>query len=180
MRHTRALAALTIGLSLSAPAFAQMTGGMGGMGGYGRGGMGTMSLTPQTDFYGMALRDIRRQKYAEAIPYLEHALQQRPHDADIMNLLGSTNRLVGNYPLSEAWYRKALAENPDHTRAHENLGELYLVLRDLPSAQAQLAELVRLCPDSCDDRAALTRSIATYQASAAATAPTPQAAVTKP
>ena len=144
---------------------------MGGSGGYGgSAGMGGTSAM-KLDDYSMALRNIHREKYADAIPFLERALEDRPHSADILNYLGYTNRMVGNYQLSLAWYRKALAEDPDHKGAHEYLGELYLNMHDLVSAQGQLAELARLCPDSCDERDTLTKSIADYVAANPAAAP---------
>lgn len=181
MRRTISAMAVVVGLGIAAPAM-----GMGGGGGYGGGmGMGGGS-SMKLDDYSMALRNIHREKYAEAIPYLERALEDRPHSADIMNYLGYTNRMVGNYPQSLSWYQKALAQDPDHKGAHEYLGELYLNMKDIASAQAQLAELVRLCPDSCDERDTLTKSIAAYQAAnpapaaAATTSATPAAATPAP
>ena len=157
---------------------------MGGSGGYG-GGMGGMgSSQMQLDDYSMALRLIHHEKYGDAIPYLERALERRPHDADVLNYLGYTERMINNYQLSLSYYQKALTEDPDHKGAHEYLGELYLNMHDLTSAQGQLAELVRLCPDSCDERDALTKAIADYQAAnpapAAAAAPSAAGTPTAP
>jgi tetratricopeptide (TPR) repeat protein len=176
MGNITAASVLALCVSAATPALAQMMGGYGGMGGMG--GTGDMSIAIKPDDFTLALRDIQKEKYAEAIPLLERALRNRPHSADIMNLLGSANRMAGNYPLSLAWYKNALAEDPDHKRAHENLGDLYLSARDLASAQAQLAELARLCPDGCDERDTLARSVAAYQAAqpAATVAATPASA----
>lgn len=174
-RFLATVAALAVCAGFATPAFC-----MGGSGGYGGGGMGMGgSSAIKLDDYSMALRNIHREKYADAIPYLERALEDRPHSADILNYLGYTNRMVGNYQLSLAWYRKALAEDPDHKGAHEYLGELYLNLHDLASAQGQLAELARLCPDSCDERDTLTKSIADYVAANPAMA-APSTASTAP
>jgi tetratricopeptide (TPR) repeat protein len=178
MRFATTIIVLTISVGSSVSAFAQM----GGYGGYG-GSSGSLGQTApmQRDDYQIAVREIREQKYDDAIPHLERAAEKQPHNADIMNLLATTYRITGNYPLAMAWYKKALAENPDHKRAHENLGELYLGLNDLPSAQAQLAELARLCPDGCDDRDALGKAVAAYQAQPAATpASAPAAQPTTP
>ena len=145
------------------------------MGGYG-GGMGSMQMTIRHDEYGQALQLIRHEEYAEAIPHLDHALADHPHNADILNYLGFTHRMVGEYQLSLEFYQKALAEDPDHKGAHEYLGELYLNMHDLTNANLQMAELVRLCPDSCDERDALTKAIAEYQtANPPATSGTPAA-----
>jgi len=146
-------------------------------GGYG-GGMpsGGFGGGIQLDDYAQALRLIHHEKYADAIPHLERALAARPHSADILNYLGFTKRMVGDYPTSLAFYQKALQEDPDHKGAHEYLGELYLDMHDLVSAQGQLAELVRICPSDCDERNMLTKSIASYQAANPPTAsPAPAA-----
>jgi len=161
MRHNVILAAVLIaGTAGASPLFA-----MGGMGGYG-GSMPSNNplMNPRLDDYSMAMRLIRHEKYADAIPYLRRALANNPHSADILNYLGFTNRMVGDYPTSLDYYKRALAEDPDHKGAHEYLGELYLNMRDLTSAQGQLAELTRLCPSGCDELDTLTKSIASYQA----------------
>lgn len=158
MRNTGILAFLAI-TALTAPALA-----MGSGGGYG-GGMGGMGGSSGSfDEYATAIRLIHHEKYGDAIPHLQSALADKPHSADILNYLGYTERMVGNYRYSLAYYQKALTEDPDHKGAHEYLGELYLNLHDLPSAQAQLATLQKLCDGSCDEVDALTKSIATYQA----------------
>lgn len=138
------------------------------------------------DEYSTALRLINDQKYADAIPHLVRALADKPDNADILNYLGYTERMVGNYQISLDAYQRALHEDPDHKGAHEYLGELYLDLHDINSANAQLAELVRLCPDSCIERDTLTKAIAAYQANgatpnpAAATAQATPSATTAP
>lgn len=151
------LAALAMA-AFSTPVFAMGSGGSYG----GFGGMG--SNPAGFDEYSTALRLIHHEQYGDAIPHLQNALEQKPHDADILNYLGFTERMIGNYNYSMAYYQKALTEDPDHKGAHEYLGELYLDLKDLPNAQAQLAILQKLCDGDCDEVAALTKSIATYVA----------------
>ena len=165
-----------------ATAFAMASGGgggMGGMGGYGGFGNGG---SQSVDNYSTALRFIRRQEYANAIPYLNNALADRPHSADILNYLGLTHRMVGDLTGSLAFYQKALSINPDHKGVHEYLGELYLMMHDSASADAQLAELTRLCPTDCDEKDQLTKAIADYHANAhpAATATAAPAATSAP
>ncbi len=151
---------------LPVPVMAQMGGGPSA---YGR-PMGT----PQFDDYAMALRLIHEERYSDAIPLLNRAHDGRPHDADILNYLGFTHRMMGDFNVALDFYQRALQEDPDFKRAHENLGELYLNMHDVASANGQLAELTRLCPSGCDDRDTLTKSIATYVAAnpAPAAAPT--------
>ncbi|GEM_PF-298270 len=155
---------------------------MGGMGGYGSMGTGMspgMMHSAGFDDYATALRLIHEQKYADAIPHLQRALADRPHSADVLNYLGFTERMVGNYTVSLDYYQRALHEDPDHKGAHEYLGELYLDLKDLNSANQQLAELVRLCPDGCVERQTLLNAIAAYQANGATPGQAPAASASQ-
>jgi tetratricopeptide (TPR) repeat protein len=169
--------AVMIALCYSSPLSAQANGQAGGMNPVGNSTFGGGNAT-QVIFndYALALRLIHQGKYADAIPYLDHALLDRPHSADILTNLGYTHLMIDDPSGSLAYYQKALAIDPDHKRAHEHLGELYLAMHDTASAEAQLAELTRLCPSDCDEKDALAKAIADYDSSArpaAATTPTP-------
>jgi tetratricopeptide (TPR) repeat protein len=134
-------------------------GGGGGMGGYSGAGMrGTMTQ----DDYSTAVRLIHHEKYADALPYLDRALSEKPNNADVLNYFGYTHRMLGNYPTSLDFYQRALARDPDHKGAHEYMGELFLKMHQLDQAKAQLAELIRLCPDDCDEKDVLTKAIGDY------------------
>ncbi|HTK79018.1 MAG TPA: tetratricopeptide repeat protein [Rhizomicrobium sp.] len=167
--------AIAAGLGSMSPAFAMGGGGMGGgmgMGGYG--GTGMRSSVGGDD-YATALRLIHHEKYSDAIPYLNRALQERPNNADVLNYLGYTHRMLGDYPGSLDFYQRALAREPNHKGAHEYLGELYLKMHQLASARAQLDELTRLCPSGCEEKDVLTKAITDYQVAAAAAAASAQA-----
>jgi tetratricopeptide (TPR) repeat protein len=153
-------------------------GGGGGMsGGYGGGNASSAGF----DDYATAVRLIHHEKYAEAVPYLNRALQERHNNADVLNYLGYTHRMLGDYSGSLDFYTRALARDPDHKGAHEYLGELYLKMNRLGDAQAQLAELTRLCSDGCEEKDVLTKAIADYQlASAAPAIPAAAAAAATP
>ena len=155
-----------VALLVSTPCLAMGGGGGtgGGMGGYGGGMHGSAGF----DDYGTAVRLIHHEKYADAISYLNRALQARPNSADVLNYLGYTHRMLGDYPASLDFYTRALARDPDHKGAHEYLGELYLKMNRVADAQAQLAELTRLCSDGCEEKDVLTKAIADYQLAAAA------------
>src|SRR6185312_854939 len=98
------------------------------------------------------------------------ALQQKPNNADVLNYLGYTHRMLADYPGSLDYYQRALARDPDHKGAHEYLGELYLKMNRLADARGQLAELTRLCSSGCEEKDVLTKAIADYQLAAAAPA----------
>jgi tetratricopeptide (TPR) repeat protein len=162
MRRAIMIAAIASLAPLSA--LASMGGGGYG-GGYGGGGAagGSLSAAGREEAE-TALRLIEKEDYADAIPHLKRALQVMQGNADILNYLGFTERMVGNYPDSLDYYQRALARNPDHKGAHEYLGELYLAMHQPDQARLQLAELDRLCPDGCTEKATLTQAIATYMA----------------
>jgi len=165
---------------LASPVFA-----MGGGGGGGYGGMNTMP-TMTFDDYTTAKRLIKHQDYAKAIPHLEAALTKRPHDADVLNYLGYTHRMVGageadatrdnDFKMSLDYYQQALAIDPNHKGVHEYLGELYLQMGNLNAAHGEMNKLVILCPDGCDERDTLNKALAAYVAPAAPPAITPAAA----
>jgi tetratricopeptide (TPR) repeat protein len=165
---------------LVSPAFA--------MGGGGGGGYGGMNAMPSASFddYTTAKRLIKHEDYAKAIPHLEAALAKRPHDADILNYLGYTHRMVGmgeadivrdtDFKTSLAYYEQALVIDPNHKGVHEYLGELYLQMGDLNAAHHEMNQLVILCPDGCDERDTLNKALAAYVPPAAPAAMTPVAA----
>jgi predicted Zn-dependent protease len=142
-------------------------GGGGSTGGYGSGGMRN-ALTQ--DDYSTAVRLIHHEKYSDALPYLDRALAEKPNNADVLNYLGYTHRMLGNYPMSLDFYQRALARDPDHKGVHEYLGELYLKMHQLDQAKGELAQLIRLCPDDCDEKDALTKAIGDYELAANAPA----------
>ena len=108
-------------------------------------------LAARLDDYATAKRLIRHEQYAQAIPHLETALEKRPHDADILNYLGYTHRMVGmtytdagrdgEFKMSLDYYNRALAIDPNHKGVHEYLGELYLQMHDMTSAQKEQTTL---------------------------------------
>jgi tetratricopeptide (TPR) repeat protein len=152
------------------------------MSGYG-GGMGSINMGninqhgPGMDDYVTAIKMMQRAEFADAIPYLKRASDAQPGNADILNFLGFTSRMVGQYDDSLGYYQRALARNPDHKGAHEYLGELYLTIHQLGNARGQLAELERICPDGCLERDTLTKSIAAYENTGSPT-PAPAQATT--
>lgn len=173
----RKVAILSAAISLlTLPVFAMGTGG----GGYGMGGMSNSD--PGFKAYSQALRLIKHEQFAEAIPYLDTALQARPHSANILNYEGYAHRMVGDYTASLDYYNRALAIDPDHKGVHEYLGELYLQTNQLDKAKAELATLNKLCPSGCEEKDTLTASIAKYQVAnptgAPATATPPPSAPT--
>ncbi len=58
------------------------------------------------------------------------------------------------------FYAKALDFDPNHKGALEYQGELFVELGQIDKAKANLARLVRLCPQGCEEREDLEKAIA--------------------
>ena len=103
--------------------------------------------------------------YAGAVTILEKIVAKDPANADAFNLLGFSNRKLGNMDKALGYYNSALALNPNHVGANEYLGELYLELNNLPKAQERLDVLTTTC-SNCSETADLAKLIADFKAKA--------------
>ena len=101
----------------------------------------------QVDLYKQAQKLVEDEKYAKAIPLLQKSIQEKGEYADALNLLGYSNRKLGDKAKAMTYYTKALNLEPTHLGANEYLGELYLELNDLPKAEQRLAILKSACGD---------------------------------
>jgi tetratricopeptide (TPR) repeat protein len=86
--------------------------------------------------------------------------------ADWNNLMGYSHRKARtpDYAAAERYYDAALRLQPQHRGALEYSGELYLMLGDLPRAEARLATLGQACPSGCDEQRLLQAAIAVFKA----------------
>lgn len=114
--------------------------------------------------YGQAEYLIKSDKCDEAIPLLQKVVAKNAKHTDALNYLGYCHRKAGKTDLAMDYYQKALAIDPNHLGVLEYLGELYLMLSDLPKAEAQLAKLKTLCPQSCAQLEDLEDAVASYKA----------------
>jgi tetratricopeptide (TPR) repeat protein len=138
----------------------------------------TMTEDTRFDAYASAVDLIRRERYADAIPYLKNALYARPYEqGNIYAYLGFANYKIGKTAAGMQYLKFALQEDSDNKKAREYLGDIYLDGRDLSSAKARLGELAGLCPSGCDELDALTKSITAFEA---AYPPTATPAATSP
>lgn len=107
---------------------------------------------------------IKAEKYDQAIKQLQSA--NETNSADWNNLLGYSLRkkqppdLVG----AEKYYQAALKIDPEHRGALEYYGELKLMNKDLPGAEALLARLDKACTFGCEEYSDLKEAIKKYKA----------------
>ena len=116
----------------------------------------------QADLYKQAEDLIDDEEYAKAIPLLQKSIQEKGEYADALNLLGYSNRKLGDKTKAMTYYTKALNLEPKHLGANEYLGELYLEMGDLPKAQERLAILKSACGD-CEEFDDLEDEIQDYK-----------------
>jgi len=105
-------------------------------------------------------------KYAGAIPLLEQVVTADRKNADAFNLLGYSNRQLGNNDVALGYYEAALKLKPKHRGANEYMGELYLGLGELAKAEERLKVLDGACFFGCQEYTELKEAIAAYKAKA--------------
>ena len=101
---------------------------------------------------------------ANALRRFQAALKRFPDAADLHNELGFTHRQLRQMDQAFVHYKRALALKPEHRGAHEYIGEAYLMVGDLPSAEKHLAALRSICLLPCDEFEDLRKAIAAHRA----------------
>ncbi|CAN5246878.1 hypothetical protein BH11PSE10_BH11PSE10_02220 [soil metagenome] len=83
-------------------------------------------------------------------------------NADWNNLMGYSHRRMAppDYPGAERYYEQALKIAPQHRGALEYSGELYLMMGQLPRAEARLQTLGEACARQCEEYADLAKAVA--------------------
>ena len=95
------------------------------------------------DKTGLGIAEIQTGQLPEAVANLQAALAARPNDPDLLYYLGRASGL-----LSKQSINTLLAAYPDSPRAHQALAENYFVLRQMPEAEKEYREALRLRPDA--------------------------------
>lgn len=111
-----------------------------------------------------AIALIDAKDYAGAAPKLQELAKANPDDADIHNLLGFSLRKTGALEESGVAYARALELEPYHARALEYQGELFLMLGDVKSAEANLDKLSERCGFPCEEKDLLAAAIKDWRA----------------
>jgi tetratricopeptide (TPR) repeat protein len=93
------------------------------------------------DALGIAL--LEAGKLSEALAVLQRALAQNPADPELLYYYGRTAGL-----LSKQVFDELEARFPDSARAHQMMAQDYAVLRDVPSAEREFFEALRLRPQT--------------------------------
>lgn len=107
---------------------------------------------------------IKAKEFKAAITDLNGMIDAGVQHADVYNLLGFSLRKSGDQKTALTYYRKALDFDPGHKGALEYQGELYVEMGEIAKARGNLANLVKLCPQGCEEREDLEKALAAAQA----------------
>jgi tetratricopeptide (TPR) repeat protein len=144
------------------------SGGGGGASGGGAGGgeIGTLTISNDSDAnadYQKAQTAINGADYKAAADLLQKVLARQPENPDVLNLMGFSERKMGEASTALMYYKKALGLQPNHIGANEYLGELYLELKQPDMAEQRLAVLQQVC-GSCEEYTELKEKIEKFKA----------------
>jgi tetratricopeptide (TPR) repeat protein len=113
--------------------------------------------------YAAGLAALKARNPQAALPRFQAALKRFPDAADLHNELGFTHRQLAQLDKAFEHYKRALAIDPRHRGAHEYIGEAYLMVGDLASAQTHLAALKSICTLPCEEMQDLQEAIEAYR-----------------
>ena len=116
--------------------------------------------------YAAGLGAIKASDFAAALPRLQSALRRFPDAASLHNELGYAHRKLRQFDKAFEHYKRALAIDPRHRGAHEYIGEAYLMVGDVASAEKHLAALRSICLVPCDELNDLRKAIEAHRAQA--------------
>ena len=95
------------------------------------------------DALGIALLEVDR--LPEAVAVLQKALAKSPDDPDLLYYYGRASGL-----LSKQVFDELEARFPDSARAHQMMAQDYAALRDVPAAEREFREALRLRPQTAE------------------------------
>jgi tetratricopeptide (TPR) repeat protein len=90
----------------------------------------------------LGIAQVQTGQLNEAVTNFTAALAKRPNDADLLYYLGHASGLLSKNAIDTL-----LTSFPDSARAHQALAENYFVLRQMPQAEKEYQEALRLRPE---------------------------------
>ena len=91
----------------------------------------------------LGIAQIGAGRLPQAVENLQAALAKHPYDPDLLYYLGRASGLLSKQSIDTL-----LAAYPDSARAHQAMAENYFVLRQMPQAEKEFREALRLRPDT--------------------------------
>ena len=90
----------------------------------------------------LGIAQIETGQLPQAVSNLQAALVKHPNDPDLLYYLGRASGLLSKQSIDTL-----IAAYPDSARAHQALAENYFILRQMPQAEKEFQEALRLRPD---------------------------------
>ena len=90
----------------------------------------------------LGIAQIETGQFSQAVVNLEGALARQPQDPDLLYYLGRAAGLRSKQSIDTM-----LSAYPDSARAHQALGENYFVLRQMPQAEKEFREALKVQPN---------------------------------
>jgi tetratricopeptide (TPR) repeat protein len=118
---------------------------------------GTATNTNAPDLTSVRAK-VKAKDFKGAIAELVPLMETNQH-ADVYNFYAFSLRKTGDLTNAATYYRKALDFDANHLGALEYQGELFVELGQIDNAKANLAKLVLLCPNGCEEREDLDEAI---------------------
>ena len=122
----------------------------------------------QDEDYVSGLAALKAGDAGAALRRFESALRRFPDTADLHNELGFAHRKLRQMDKAFEHYKRALTIEPRHRGAHEYIGEAYLMVGDVASAEKHLAALRSICVLPCEELTDLGKAISEHRAQAKA------------
>ena len=104
-----------------------------------------------------------RKDWTAAVELYRRAERRHPEQADLQNSLGYAYRNLRQFDLAFKHYKRAIELDPRHRGAHEYIGEAYLMVGDVRSAEHHLVALRNICLLPCEELKDLEREIRKYK-----------------
>lgn len=99
-------------------------------------------LEKAQDQAALGIAQLEAGQLADAVKNLQSALAKNPNEPDLIYYFGRASGLLSKQSIDTL-----LATYPDSARAHQAMAENYYVLRQLPQAEREFNEALRLRPD---------------------------------
>jgi len=99
-------------------------------------------LEKSDDTAALGIAQLEAGQLTDAVVHLQSALAKRPHDPDLLYYFGRANGLLSKQSIDTL-----IATYPDSARSHQAMAENYYVLRQMPQAEKEFQDAIRLRPD---------------------------------
>lgn len=99
-------------------------------------------LEKSDDVAALGIAQLEAGQLTEAVAHLQMALAKRPNDPDLLYYFGRASGLLSKQSIDTL-----IAAYPDSARTHQAMAENYYILRQMPQAEKEFQDAIRLRPD---------------------------------